>query len=137
MSFWAKILPARSKALEGVEIFANLDDIITKPLAFVLHGKTHLISPLTTEQFLGWSTALAGLWDLKDKKGLEPDQLIDAYTKAIRSVCKTITKADIEQSTQAQIAAIYGLVLDHCMGRAHTEDYLKKKPTAQPTQSVS
>lgn len=119
----------RKKAKEDFEVIADVDAVVASPIGFRLHGKDHKIDPITTEQFLNWSNSLAHLYSLKDKKEVSPEEMIEAYFQIIGSLCKTITKEDIRKCEQAQLAALYGLIFDHCTGRAHVESYQKKKNT--------
>lgn len=121
-----KLKPARARASE-VSIIANLDDLITKPTAFTLHGKEHVIEPLSTKLFLQWSEALADFYALKEKPKVEADVLIDTYLKVFKSVCPTIERKDLEDATQAQIAALYSIILDHCTGKTPMGESEKKK----------
>ena len=121
-----KFMPTRMSASNDYDVISNIDDILDKPIAFVLHGKAHQINPVTTREFLEWSKALAGLSALRDKKHNDEKELIEAHLLTINTLCPSITKEDLETATQAQIAAIYGILLDHVSGKAHTEDYKKK-----------
>jgi hypothetical protein len=119
--------PARQQVVdENVEIVSNLDDIISKKIAFVLHGKTHLIHEITTKVFLQLSNALAGLWAMHEKKETEAGEVITAFYDTIHSVCDSITKEDIEQCTQIQLAGIFNLIMTHVMGNAQANEGKKK-----------
>lgn len=117
------------------EIVSDIDAIVDKAIGFTLHGKDHRIEPVTTQRFFEWSSALSGLYNLKDKTDVLADDVIDAYYKAINTLCPTITKEDIKKCTQAQLSAVYGTILDHCSGRAHSDDYKKKVMTSQNSQA--
>lgn len=129
MGFLSKMMPTRRKAQVDLRVVANLDDIITRSSAFVLHGKSHTIEPMSVERFMKWSAALAELFALKEKKDIQTEELLDAYTHAFQSVCPSITRKDIENSSQAQLAGLYGLILDHVAGKIHTEESKKKLET--------
>lgn len=109
------------------EVISDVDAVVAKPVGFKLHGKTHRIEPITTQKFFEWSGSLASIYALKDKKDVTPDEIVDCYFNVIHSLCETVTREDIKKCEQAQLAALYGLIFDHCTGRAHTEEYQKKK----------
>jgi len=113
---------------EGV--YANLDQLIAEPLPFRVHGKVHILKPVTTEEFYFLTNALSRLYTLRDQeKGVKADELIEAYFQVVSSICSTITRKDIEDMTQPQIGALYSLVLEHATGRSQKIDHeeLKKK----------
>lgn len=122
-------MPTRHQFAES-DVYANLDQLISDPLPFRLHGKVHLLKPVELQEFYSLTNALMKLHALRDDaSNINTDQLIDSYFKVINSVCGTITKQDIEQMTQAQIGALYALILEHASGRSHKVDHeeLKKK----------
>lgn len=127
MGFFTRFRPARSMALQDIKVVSNLDDILTQPVAFILHGKTHYLEPLNTETFFRWSECLAQLFELKNQDKLPSSELLDAYDKLFRSVCPTITRSDIAECKQSQIAALLSVLLDHVSGRVKGEEYGKKK----------
>lgn len=124
------------KRLEDSHVVADLDQIIAQPVGFRFGGKTHQIVPISTKEFYALANATAQLWALKDAKEITPDQLIDRYYSLVASVCKTIKRRDIEGMTQAQVTALYALIMDAVTGKAHVrtplgEEDEKKKTVAQ------
>lgn len=117
-----KFMPARG----DFEVIADIDAVISKPIGFTLHGKDHRINPITTELFLIWSNALANLWNLKSKENVKEGETLDAYYTVINSLCPSITLEDIKKCEPSQVAAIYGIILDHATGRIRSEDEKKK-----------
>jgi hypothetical protein len=124
------------KSKHATEIVADLDQIVGKPVAFRLAGKTHYIDPITTQEFYGLANATAELWALKDEAKITADELVDRYYGIVFSVCKTIKRKDIEAMTQAQVTALYSLIMDTVMGRVgHGGVDEKKKRIAQALAS--
>jgi hypothetical protein len=141
MMSWFK--PARSGALsQGQDVIADLDAIVLEPVQFKLHGKLHEIAPVTTESFLRYTNALGKLMELKDKNQITPDELVEGYFGLISSVCGTVTKQDIDDMTQGQVAALFQLVMDSVTGKAQAEVHKqelgeKKNLKIMPLSSIS
>jgi len=108
----------KKKKAEAPAIVADLDQIVAKPVGFRLGGKTHTINPISTKEFWTLSNALVELWALRDAKEVTPDELIDKYHGLVATVCPSIKRSDIEGMTQAQVAALYQLIMDAATGRA-------------------
>lgn len=147
MGFFDRFRPARPVVSggKGFELIADIDALITKPIGFTLFGKNHIVQPLDLDNFFLWTEKLAAMWALNKKENAKPDELYTVYFDLIHSVCPSITMADIRKCSPAQIAAISGLLFDHCTGKAHTEEYQKKKrimmeavkgPKTPPTKSA-
>jgi hypothetical protein len=137
MGFLSRFKPSRSgewnfktvppPGAKDFELIADIDALITKPVCFKLFGKRHEVSPMDMDHFFSWTEKLAAMWALNKKENAKPEELYQVYFDLINSVCPTITMADIKKCTGAQIAAISGLLFDHATGKAHTEDWQKKK----------
>lgn len=123
--------PARE---ENFEIIADIDKVVSSPIGIKLHGRDHRIEPLTTETFLKWSKSVGELYSLASKEVTE-DQMKQAYFNCIHSLCKTVTMDDIMKCEKSQIAALFGVILDHCTGRAHTDEYKKKVKTIETQEN--
>ena len=52
-----KIRDTSNGAEKDARVIADLDALIAKPVAFRFHGKTHLIKPVSTAEFLGFLEA--------------------------------------------------------------------------------
>ena len=114
-------MPARSANIESI---ADLDAMIVEPVSFKLHGKTHVISPLTTQQFLVLSAALNNIYQLKNDGEVTAQVLIDRYYELMHIASKTITKSDIEKMSQYQVSALFELITQTITGKLFSE---KKK----------
>lgn len=119
--FRSKLMPARSANIESI---ADLDAMIVEPVSFKLHGKTHVISPLTTQQFLVLSAALNNIYQLKNDGEVTAQVLIDRYYELMHIASKTITKSDIEKMSQYQVSALFELITQTITGKLFSE---KKK----------
>lgn len=131
-SVFGKIMPTRHqfKGNQPESVYVNLDKLISDPLPFRLHGKVHTLKPVSTKEFYHLTNSLAHLYTLRDQnKEVKAQEVIDAYYEVIKSLCDTITKEDIQKMTQAQIGAMYALILEHAHGRTEQVDQneLKKK----------
>ena len=117
------------KVSQNATIVSDLDKMIAEPIAFRLHGKIHTIEPISVKEFYAYTNALARLNALRDKENIENGELVDAYFNLFTSVCKSIKIEDLENMTQAQVGALFQLVIDSVTGKAYTSDEEKKKPT--------
>lgn len=124
-----KLKPARESAKSSV-LVADLDKLITERVAFKFGGQTHYINPITTAEFFKVTSEMAKLDSLKVQKEVSAKELIDSYTALIGSVCETITRDHISSMTQAQVGALFQLVLDCVTGKAYAE----KKTLANQVQ---
>ncbi len=125
--------PTRQE-FKDADIVSDLDKLISEPTAFRFQGRTHLIKPITTEDFFKLSNALARLDALKEAKNVQASDLIDAYTQLVTNACDTINRADVESMTQAQVGALFQLILDVITGRVHAEkkNITDRYPSSSP-----
>jgi flagellar motor switch protein FliM len=132
----SRLKPARSKMEETAEVVSDLDSIIVNPVAIKWNGKSHILKPITTAEYLKAAEAMARMDALRAKarNDVTVEELVDVYVDVIGSVCDTITKKDILNMTQAQVGALIQAVLDHVTGRIHGK---KKLVTPDPTQASS
>lgn len=114
-----KFLPTRqdSKAKSAAVMVADLDAMTTKPVSFRLLGRVHTIEPLTVQQFIGFAAAYADVLKMQDQEVVTPAQMVDSYFNLVSSVCKSITKADIQKMSQQQVAALFQIMVDLHTGR--------------------
>lgn len=118
---------SRKPKQDDAKIVVDLDEILAKPVAFRFAGKIHVIKPIQTKEFYSLANATAELWALRDAKNITPDQLIDRYYALISSVCPSIKRKDVEGMTQAQVTALYQLIMDTVMGRQQAKDQQDEK----------
>lgn len=121
--------PTRSQSASGV-LVTDLDALIETPVKFRLHGKDHILNPISTINFLKVVSNLQELMELKeDEKAVEKFQtedFINRYYNLFHVVCDTITKKDIGDMTHAQAGALVSIVVEHIQGKTHL-DVEKKK----------
>lgn len=131
-----KLWPTRTKHLN--EPVVDLDAIISEPVHFRFNGKIHALKPMQLDEFLKFSNAQARLMDtLKDAQAkLGPKDLAEQYHQVVASVCDTISVDDILNMEQAQIAALYQLVIDLVTGQVDQGDGKKKRQKLQIYESV-
>lgn len=123
---WFK--PSRSAALpRGGQLVSDLDKMISDPIAFKWGGRIHTIKPVTTEQFLKVSEAMLTINQLVQKNTLSVEEIIDAYWRVFSAVCDSITKKDVARMTQAQLGALYQIIVETVTGKAHASGE-KKTP---------
>lgn len=137
-----KIWPARSKALKDkdVEPVTDLDAIVAEKIPFRFQGKIHYIKPIALDEFLKFTNAQAQMSVILNDKSssITAQELANQYYKIISAVCDSITLEDILNMEQAQVAALYQLVLDAVTGQVDVgSDGKKKRKKLQIYESVA
>ena len=133
-------LLTRNKApswTEGTSVVADLDALIEDDVHFKLHGKVHVIKPISSQEFLVFTNNLAKLYEMQEKEKITARELIERYFALVNSICKTVTIEDIENMNQNQIGAMFQLILDSVGGKAQAKakDILEmEKKTPKITQ---
>lgn len=125
------IFSSKQKLNVKSEVVADLDAILVENVGFKLHGKEHIIKPLTVEQFMLYAVNLSEIYALKEKSNLNASDLIDKYHALISSVCSTVKRSDIEQMSQQQVSALFELIVDTVSGKL----FVEKKKTNQTSQA--
>jgi hypothetical protein len=109
------------------KVVADLDVIDVKPVAFRFNGETHLLKPVTTKEFLKASESFAKMDAMSKSDNQVPiEEVIDVYADLISSLCDTVNRDDILNMSQAQVAALLQLIIDHVTGRVVKDE--KKNP---------
>jgi len=120
-----KLWPARSKHVDPV---VDLDNLIAEKIAFKFKGKIHYLKPISLEEFLRFTNKNSEfLTSLKDDKEISAKELAMGYLGVINTVCESIGLDDIEEMEQAQIAALYQLIVDTVTGSVETGEGKKKR----------
>lgn len=120
---------SRSKQKEPL-IVRDLDKLVAEPVSFKLHGKVHVMRPVTVQEFWAFTESMTHIQNLSQKNDVTSGDLVQAYAGIFQSVCPTITAKDVENMTQPQVGALLQFVIDTIKGASQLEDYdLKKKPT--------
>lgn len=128
----SKVVSLRGNALpNNGTLVADLDKLIAEPVPFRWNGSIHFIKPISTKEFLSISEGLATLDKLRRAEQVTAEELLDGYSKVFSAACETIGRKEIEQMTQAQIGALYQLILDTITGKSHGEE----KKTLVTTQA--
>jgi hypothetical protein len=116
------IFSLKSKTEMTAAIVSDLDALVAEPIAFKLHGKIFTINPISTLELLKFTNAFAKIQAINTKsEPITVAELVDAYLEVISSVCPEIERRDIEAMTQAQISALFQLVMDSVVGKAHAQ----------------
>lgn len=125
--FW----PARTKAKQQADDtpVADLDAIVAREVPFRFQGKIHKLTPMSLEKFLTYTNAQASIMrNLNgDSKITTAKDLAQLYYDVISAMCSTISLDDVMNMEQAQMAALYQLVIDMVTGQVDTGDETEKK----------
>lgn len=111
---------AKSSSVTGSTV-ADLDAILSSSVEFKLHGKYHVLSPLTVEQFMVFTSKLTEVYALREKSGVTASELIDIYYELAHSACPSIKREDIEEMTNQQVAALFDVMISTVTGKIHAE----------------
>lgn len=120
----------KKKPKEQTEVICDLDAILSKTVAFKYNGKIYEIPPLTFQEFIRATNALAEIDILRKKEGLDEAQVLSAYDKIFSIVCPSFDRVILNTMGNQQIAALFNLVIEVIMGKATLE--VEKKNTATP-----
>lgn len=140
---WKKQKP-KARDLSGPVV--DLDAISRDPVHFQFQGAVHEIRPITVEEFLNFTNANARFIErLKSSESMTGEELIAAYAQVIGTVCSSIGEKEIAAMEQAQVAALYQLVIDTVTGHVKTGEAQKKRaqlglyepPKSSPTAADS
>lgn len=122
-----RLWPARSAKHQEAEVVADLDAMLSEPIAFRFQGKTHIIKPISTAELLKYSNAAFRVSEvMKDEKATH-DSVTDAAYGVISSVCSSITRKDLQKMNQVQVGALLNLVIECVTGKI----YARGEPEAE------
>lgn len=125
-----RLFPARDNArVDDVEVFSDLDAMLTESISFRFCGRIHKIDPITTQKFAEFVDAQSRLDELSKTGKMTPTECIDACFKVIQSVIPSITLEDIEKAQQHQVVAIFEMIRKTITGEIYEEE---KKKTLLP-----
>lgn len=128
------IIPSRASA---PEVVSDLDALVSKPVGFRLHGRTHKIPPLKNLDFMRAVNAFAGVDLLRAKDQITDIELLEAYERVFAIMCPTVTRKQLEEMEQSQVAALFNLCCETVMGKAQVRAEKKTpKIVATRTQQV-
>lgn len=114
-------------------VIADLDAMLVEPVAFKLHGKEHIIKPITFEQHLRITQGFNEFNAMLGKPGLKPDDIVDGYLKLVQVAVPTMTKEDVEQAEQSQLASVFSLIVRSYTGELFADQEKKKTLKQNPT----
>jgi len=126
-----KILPSRKRS-SGSDIIADLDDIVTKPVAFRVNGKVFKVQPVDVGSFLEIANVLAELENLMKERSrggtqTTDEQVYQIYFDFVHPLCKEIKLKDIRAMKIPQLHGMVNLVIQHMTGRLHDDGPGEKK----------
>lgn len=129
MSFFSvfkRLMPTRD-AHDGVQMVADLDRMISKPIGIRLFGMVHIIRPMNLETYLSTVNQIARIDSLRKKDHVDREEIRDAYGRVFAACCSSIRKEHVEKMNDAQIAAFFGQVMEQVQGKAGVQLNEKKK----------
>ena len=135
--------PARQAETKETKTVVDLDELVSRRVSFVWHGKTHYINPITTIQYLEFIESSARVQAILADKDLPRAQregmLYDEYGKIFALVCDTMKPSDARRMTMHQMGVLLG-VIRSLLGGEEFAPEVKKKMTEQaqpPSQQAS
>jgi hypothetical protein len=122
----SRFLPSRAKAKGPI---VDLDAIVAEPHYFRFKGKIYKVNPVELEAFLKFTNAQATLMrSLNDKDALLSwKELAQRYADVISPLCPDISVEMIMDMQQAQVAALYQLIIDVVTGDIDDGEGKKKR----------
>jgi hypothetical protein len=113
--------------LSESDLISDLDELITKKVAFKYLGKLFHIKALSLEQFFAVTGTLAKLDNLKTRKIKSEEQLMEVYQELFDAAIDE--KLAAKDMSYQQIAALFNLILESVMGKAQVTAEKKKQLT--------
>lgn len=111
---------------DSVQVVTDLDRLVAEGVGFKWKGKVHLIKPMTNRTFLQVMSELGKMKELDKVEIKDHRTVLLAYSGLFATVCDTIHFRDVEQMTQAQIAALFKQIISTVTGEAQLESTEKK-----------
>jgi len=127
-----RILSARSKIDESVDVLADLDALVDEPVYFKLAGKTFKIKPVKTEQAFIAYQQFARLDALMKKKEISMTEAINVYGDLFESVIEKFDRKIVKDMTQSQCGALLKLIFDSVSGVAQADAKKKSEDGPEP-----
>jgi hypothetical protein len=93
------------------DLISDLDDLISKKVAFKYNGMLYHIKALSLEQFFAVTGTLAKLDSLKTRKIKNEEHLMNIYQELFDTAIEE--KLIASQMTYQQISALFNLILDN------------------------
>lgn len=121
----------RKRKHQGVEVVADLDALIEKPLFFRFKEETYEIRPLSTKECLQVYAQFVNIQGLAKQDEITGKEIIDAYVELFSKVCPRFGRKQVEAMNIAQLTALYTLVIKTITGEQHAAE---KKTPLIPTQ---
>lgn len=122
---WVKNIFGPAKAQYSMPfdgtLVSDLDKMVAEPVPFKWRGEIHFLKPITTKEFMQVSEGMAYLDKCMKEGKFNPHDLVKGYARVFSSMCDTIGLKEVEDMTQAQIGALYNLVLETVTGKIHAE----------------
>lgn len=106
-------------------VIANLDKIVSRPVAFVLAGKTHVIEPVPVEKHLAFSASLIKVGKVDEKTSIKDLQA--QYFEMVSPICPSLTLKDVCAMTMQQLHGLTALIQKIITGEIHVENDSQKK----------
>jgi hypothetical protein len=108
-------------------VLRDFDALVADAVSFKLHGKIHVMNPVTVLEFWKFSESMAQIQLLATQEGVTIDSLTEGYLGIFQSVCPSITLEDVKNMTQPQIGALLQFVVDTIKGASQVEEYQAQK----------
>lgn len=113
----------------GGQIFTDLDALKKEDIFFKFMDKRWAIHPMSAINYMVFINAWASVQELLNKKDIEKNEVLSAYTELLKSVCHEWTEKQTKELNQSQAGALLQLVLDCVQGRVQGESSKEKKKT--------
>jgi hypothetical protein len=122
----------------GVKVL-DLDLVVSEPLIVTLHGRDHLVEPLSTVKVALVLTAIGSLETLQKRNVIDSKELIQVYKDLFRIVAPSITPEDVDNMDQRQAAMLFQFVCDLVGGKAYKDliEDEKKNPKYRLTKAAN
>jgi hypothetical protein len=135
MGILHKLMPTRDDR-RSTKLIADLDDLISQPIGFKYLGKSYIVEPMTTHNFMLVTRALhelEGILKTKEQQEFHEDEIYEAYFNFVSSLCPQMTLSDIKKAKIPQLHALLNLMVRHISGQT-APDMVAEDPEKKKTQ---
>lgn len=133
-----RIAAAPTHLAAKTEVVTDLDAILGRTVGVRFHGRVYRIPPLSFEEFLIATNALAELEKLGKERIVSIEQVRQAYVGLFQICCPEIVKdKNFSELTNQQFAALYKTIFEQLMGKPELDAQKKSQESRERMEHPS
>jgi hypothetical protein len=132
-----RIRPARTQA-KDLGVILDLDDLLTKPNGFRVHGKLYKVNAVDTQTFMRLAEILGEVQTLIRELGtrdVSENEIYEKYHEYISVLCPEFTMEALRKMQLPQVHGLINLIIKQATGQPmNLDDFSpEKKKTSRLT----